>query len=58
MHMRAREAYWFPEHECSTLLMRTSATESVTLVRADEKLTAFIELESAGLLALYFEFNN
>ena len=31
--------------EQSGLLMRTAATESVSFVRADEKLTAFLELE-------------
>jgi hypothetical protein len=36
-----------PTGERSGLRTRIAATESVSLVRADEKLTAFLELESA-----------
>ena len=35
------------EGERSELRTRTAATESVSLCRGDEKLTAFVELESA-----------
>jgi hypothetical protein len=36
-----------PAGERSGLQTRNAATESVSLLRADEKVTAFVELESA-----------
>jgi hypothetical protein len=38
---------WIPTGERSGLLMRTAATDKRFVVRADEKLTGFAELESA-----------
>jgi hypothetical protein len=39
---------WIPSGEQSGLLTHIAAAESVSLLRADEKLTAFLELEAAA----------
>jgi hypothetical protein len=38
---------WIPVGEQSSLLMRIAMTQSVSVVRVDEKLAPFLELESA-----------